>query len=206
MTTTATKSRLNGALNVGLSRAKIETIEVPIVGTSQLVSHAWSPKAKKMILDKQLKKTRGTAREAKNPEQDFVDSLYKISDDDYGFPAVAFKAALVSACRFVDDLKMTQVRGLVFVVPDEGELVRINGTPTPREDMVRVGMGTADIRYRGEYINWSATLKVRYMPDNLSLEQLIHLIELAGQCIGVGEWRPEKGGVWGMFRVASEHR
>jgi hypothetical protein len=42
------------------------------------------------------------------------------------------------------------------------------GTPTMREDMVRVGMGTADIRYRGEYRTWRVKLQIRYNANMIS--------------------------------------
>jgi hypothetical protein len=31
-----------------------------------------------------------------------------------------------------------------------------------REDMVRIGMGTADIRYRGEFPEWSVDVPLRF--------------------------------------------
>lgn len=54
--------------------------------------HAWSEKAKRQMLDKQMKKAQ-SAKEAKSPEQDYHDSLYHLEGGGYGFPAVAFKAA-----------------------------------------------------------------------------------------------------------------
>jgi hypothetical protein len=173
---------------------------ITLVGDSPLICHAWSDKAKKMMLDKQMKRAKG-AKEAKNPEQDFRDSLYPHPDGGYGFPVVAFKAAAVGACRYVDGLTMTVVRGAFHI---NGELAKINGSdPEPREDMVRVGMGTADIRYRGQFTPWSVTLDLVYNPDALSLEQIINLFNIAGFGVGVGEWRPEKDGQYGRFHVDS---
>ncbi len=184
------------------------TIEVPnfargratitLVGDSPLICHAWSDKAKKMMLDKQMKKARG-AKEAKDPHQDFKDSLYPHPEGGYGFPVVGFKAAAVSACRYVDGLPMTLARGAFHI---NGELIPIDaGEPTMREDMVRVGMGTADIRYRGQFDPWSVELPLVYNPNALSLEQIVNLFNIAGFGVGVGEWRPEKDGQYGRFRV-----
>ena len=84
------------------------------------------------------------------------------------------------------------------------EMAEIEGTPEMREDMVRIGMGTADIRYRGEFKKWSTTLKIRYNKNAISAEQIINLINVGGFACGVGEWRPGKDGSYGMFHVARE--
>lgn len=187
-------------VEINLPRLNLQMMHVKLVGDSALICHAWSKKAKQQMLDKQMKKAKA-GREAKDPEQDFQDSLYPLENGSFGFPAVAFKAAAVSACRYADGLKMTEARGAFHIL---GEMIEIDGEPTPREDMVRVGMGTADIRFRGEFKKWSAVLPLRINTLALSVEQVVNLFNLAGFGVGVGEWRPEKDGSYGMFHVASE--
>jgi hypothetical protein len=181
-------------------RINVQRLQITLVGDSPLISHKWSEKAKKQMLDKQMKQAK-TAKEAKNPEQDYLDSLYEHPDGGYGFPCVAFKSAAVGACRFSDGIKMTEARGAFHVV---GELAKISGEPNMREDMVRVGMGLADIRYRGEFKVWRTELDVAYNADVLSPAQIVNLFNLAGFGVGVGEWRPEKDGSYGRFHVAQE--
>lgn len=188
------------AVGIEIPRINVQRMEVTLVGDSPLISHRWSEKAKKEMLDKQMKVAK-TAKQAKDPEQDYRDSLYEHPEGGYGFPCVAFKAAAVGACRFADGIKMTEARGAFHVV---GELARIDGTPSMREDMVRVGMGTADIRYRGEFKQWRTALTISYNADALSPGQIINLFNLAGFGVGVGEWRPEKDGSYGRFHVATE--
>lgn len=184
---------------IEIPRIDVREMEITLIGDSPLISHKWSEKAKKMMLDKQMKKA-ASAKDAKDPEQDYKDSLYEVPGGGYGFPSVAFKAAAVSACRFSDNIKMTEARGAFHVL---GELVAVEGTPQMREDMVRVGMGTADLRYRGEFPEWRCVLRVRYNSNALSPEQIINLFNLAGFGVGVGEWRPEANGSYGMFHVAT---
>ena len=163
---------------IRLPKLNVQTMVLSLSGDSALISHRWSEKAKKEMLDKQMKKAK-QAKEAKNPAMDFAESLYlfdvpddemqatyqRIADGDlkgikFGFPAVAFKAAAVAACRFADGIKMTEARGAFHV---QGELIEIETSgPHMREDMVRIGMGTADIRYRGEFRDWKARLVIRY--------------------------------------------
>jgi hypothetical protein len=178
----------------------IRVVELTLVGDTPLIVHRWSEKAKKEMLDKQMKKAK-LSKEAKDPMKEYLDCLYYYDRENnkYGFPSIAFKLAAVSAGgRFSDGLKMTELRGAFFV---ENEFVEIEGTPTMREDMVRIGMGTADIRYRPEFKQWKTKLRIRYNANSISLEQLVSLFNLAGFGVGVGEWRPEKDGQFGMFHV-----
>jgi hypothetical protein len=178
----------------------LRILNIRLVGDSPLICHAWSHKAKEQMLSKQMKKAK-QAKEAKDPQRDYEESLYKLEEGGYGFPSVAFKSAAVSACRYADGVKMTEARGAFHII---GEMVPIHGNPNPREDMVRVGMGTADIRYRGEFKEWSVDLPIRYNTKALSAEQIVNLFNTAGFGVGVGEWRPEKDGSYGMFHVAKQ--
>lgn len=188
----------DSAVEIALPQIKIHRMKIKVVGDSSLIVHKWSEKAKKEMLDKQMKVAK-TGKAAKDPERDFKESLYLHPDGGYAFPSIAFKSAAVSACRFTDGTKMTVARGAFHV---EGEFIKLIGpAPVMREDMVRVGMGTADLRYRGEFKKWSAEIPVSYNKHALSAEQIVNLFNLAGFGVGVGEWRPEKNGMNGRFHV-----
>ena len=72
-----------------------------------------------------------------------------------------------------------------------------------RQDMVTVGMGSADIRFRGQIEQWEAEILLEYDEDILSKEQILNLLQRAGFSQGLGEWRPERGGTNGTFEVES---
>ena len=175
-------------------------LEITLVGDSPLICHRWSEKAKREMLDKQMKKAT-QKKEAKDPERDFRESLYPFPGGGYGFPALAFKTAAVDACSHLSDITKVQARGAFHVI---GELVKIHGDVTRREDMVTIGMGTADIRYRGEFKTWKTKVTVQFNTHILSKEQVVNLFNTAGFAIGVGEWRPQRDGNFGMFHVGSE--
>lgn len=184
---------------VTIPSISLRTVEITLAGLSPLIMHKWSKKAKEEMLAKQMKAAR-KGKEAKDPERDYEESIYRDPDGRFGFPTIAFKAAAVGACRFTDGTKMTFARGAFHI---DGELALIEGEPRMREDMVRVGMGTADIRYRAEFPEWRATFRLTYNAHALSEEQILNLFNLAGFGVGVGEWRPEKDGQHGRFRVES---
>ena len=191
---------------------QVEIARLNIVGMSPLIVHRWSEKAKKMILDTQMKRAK-TAKVAKDPEQDFNDSRYISTEGWDGIPAGGFKACLVNAGRLIDGLDMTMARRLFFVQPqgftkDGVVLIKIDGTPENFESMVRIAMGTADIRFRAMYREWNAVVLIEFMKNQISREQLVNLIEVAGWGEGLCEWRPgapkSNTGSYGRFSIKKE--
>lgn len=196
----ATSAPDTGRVGITLPAMNLQVMKLTVVGDSPLICHAWSAKAKQMMLDKQMKKAK-PARVAKSPEEDYRDSLYPYPGGGFGFPAVAFKSAMVSACRFAEGVKMTEIRGALHII---GDMVKISGEPRPREDMVKIAMGTADIRFRGEFPKWEAQLTIQFNASVISAEQIANLLNIGGFSTGVGEWRPERNGSFGRFHVASD--
>jgi hypothetical protein len=200
---------------IELPRMSIQRMNVTLIGTSSLIVHRFSEKSKREMLDKQTKKA-STGKAAKNPEDDFQNSMYLLGDGRHGFPAVAFKAAAVTACTSLAGITKVAARqafhisgvrsigqGSHAAAVTSDELVPLLCLdPIMREDMVRVGMGTSDIRYRAEYWPWAVDLDVRYNPNAFSAEQVLNLFNVAGFAVGIGEWRSERNGINGSFRVS----
>jgi hypothetical protein len=201
---------------VELKEIKIQSFKITLVGDSPLIVHAWSEKAKKEMLDKQTKKP--VIRETRDPVKDFINALYWLTPKPetmdeagfekalkkgakFGFPNVAFKAAAASAgFRAGITKNLVSVYGSFHI---DNEFAEIKGTPEMREDMVVLsGIGrTADLRFRPEFKEWETTLTIKYNTAVTSPEILVNLFNLAGFSVGIGEWRVEKGGVYGSFHV-----
>jgi hypothetical protein len=192
------------APQVVIDQIAAESLRVPIVGTAPLLVHKFSEKAKRQMLDNM--QGRKTPKMAKDPKAEYEAAFYRTKDGAYGFPAIAFKAATVSASRFYGkSVTMTSLRQCVFVSGEPGDdgqqVVRIEGEPTMREDVVRVGMGGTDLRYRPQFLEWSTWLEVTYVTSMLTRDSLLSLIDAGGLGVGVGEWRPEKKGDFGTYRI-----
>lgn len=201
---------------------EIKKVTIRIVGDTPLIMHAWSEKAKRMMLEAQMGIAKGKKKEVKNPADDFIRSMYWLTPMPkdgtmesfeeaiangarFGFPVTAFKQAAISAAYRMGWAKdKMSMRGAFFIDSDENGMIEIHSdTPEMREDMVKVGMGTADIRYRGEFKNWYADLTISYNANGqYSLESIVNIINAGGYVCGVGEWRPERDGQYGMFHVA----
>jgi len=175
----------------------IEVFNVKLVGDSELITNQWSEKAIRMIEGKGQRTATGP-REPRNPQEECEAAIYRDADGNPAMPTIAFKSAAVDACSQVSDITKVQARGAFHLV---GELVRIDGKWTRRRDMVRVGMGNADVRYRPGFKEWSVILTIRHNPNVLSASQIINLLNIAGFAVGVGEGRPERNMAFGMFHV-----
>jgi hypothetical protein len=176
--------------------------EIPIEGTAPLIQFNFGAKARQIMLDRQQGKV--IEREPKQPEELFQAALYPLPGDRYGHPAVAFKNAIVGGVRFFrgSKLTMTAVKPALFVRGEGPDaLVPIDGVPKMREDPVRNANGGTDLRFRPVFWPWTATLQIVYVRNTFSLESLVALVDAGGN-VGVGEWRPERGGGFGTFMVS----
>ena len=102
-------------------------------------------------------------------------------------------------------MKDTQTSFFIKADDEITQLVRIYGEPQLRKDMVRVGMGSSDVRYRPEYLEWEANLIVEFNEGVISLDQVYQLVKAAGYGCGIGEMRPEKTKFnYGRFALTQE--
>jgi hypothetical protein len=187
----------NGGVDIELPKFDLRRMKIKLVGDSSVICNNWSANNRRQMLEKQMKQPQ-EAKAAKNPEQEYQASLYKLPNGRHGFPTTGVKAAAVDACSHVNNITKVEARGAFHI---DGDFVVLIGTPQMREDMVRLPRGGADIHYRGEFYPWSVDLTIRYNNSVLSAAQIVHLFKVAGFAIGIGDWRPQKDGSHGMFHV-----
>ena len=190
---------------IHLDRLERIAYEIEVVGVTPLIVHRFSEKAKTAIVDKNMGKT-AKVREAKDPVQEYHDSRYILDDERDGFPAVGFKAAIVGSARLFPSVTMTSLKQIVSVRGEGStQLVPIDGERDMREDYVRFGQGSTDVRFRAQYWPWRATLHVETIEGQLTRETVVALVDAGGHG-GVGEWRPSAPkshtGDYGRFEVA----
>jgi hypothetical protein len=190
-----------------IEELRMETILIPIRGISPLIQHAFSEKARKMLLEsmQNIKKVK-KEREPKDPVAEFEDAKYLLPDGRAGHPVVAFKAATVDACSLFSNVtKVAMKRALFFEGEGPDMLVPLEYSECEmRQDTPRIGMGSIDLRYRPSYHDWKCVLEVKYLPHLISRDSVVSLVN-AGGLGGVGEWRPSapksNSGVFGRYEV-----
>jgi hypothetical protein len=206
---------------------------VRLVGDTPLIVHKWSEKAKRMLPawpEDGPKSDITEQKEYAGPMESFMNALYWITPKPEEFSEAAFAEAVNSGARFgfrVEAFKNAaidaayskkwipnkkSVKGLFFIQPDfvDGEgnqLVEIKGcVPEMREDIVILSGMTRkpDLRWRPQFSNWYVDLNIRFDADGIySLQDIVNMLNAGGRYSGIGEYRPEKDGQFGMFHVAA---
>lgn len=210
---------------------KRAVLEVTVVGEEPLIVHRFGEKARKQLRESDAQsgpKTRKKVHEARDPEAEYVEAFYFIDkknpdarfgttrpnadipakDRIPGIPAAGLKAAMVTAGADGGFFK-TAMKRAFWVKGDHGELSAIRGSkPWMREDVCRLsGVGRApQLRYRPQIDEWEATFIVSYDETMIDEESILNLVARAGYSVGLFEWRPEKGGTFGVFRLGKVNR
>lgn len=187
---------------VSVNDFSIKVITVKIKGLSPLIAHNFDTGTIGKIEDKQQGKAKTEKHKVRVPENDFEGAKHKSPLGFEGFPASGFKKAMIRGAKMIG-LVMKDVQTSMFVKADceETQLVKVDGKCRMRTDMVRLSSGVADVRYRPEYLDWKAVLNIEYNAGILSPEKIIQMVRAAGYGVGVGDWRPDKGGTYGRFEV-----
>lgn len=213
MATTKTQAESTGPITI--SAANIEQVTVRIVGDSPLMQCRFSAKAMQAMTDKMTGVTKpgSKARTPRDYEEDYNNAMHVSTDGWVGFPAAAIRNACISACRLVG-FKMTIAKMSVFAMGegldkiDALPLIKIIGTSERTEMATRNATGVADIRVRPLWREWSATVTLRFDADQFHLQDVLNLLDRAGQQVGIGEGRPDSkssaGLGFGTFHVENE--
>ena len=189
-----------------LKAMNLKRMTFTVESTSPLIQHKWSEKTGRQLREKGQKTATTKNREARNPEKEAHDATHFTAEGKYGIPLMAFKASMIGAAHKDIGIEKTVVRKSVFFeVDDPGMIVEIDSPePIVREDMVRIGAGSADLRYRPEFRKWKAKISCMFDNDLIAAEDILNLANRAGFGVGLLEWRPEKGGDYGRYRVNTE--
>lgn len=184
-------------------------IKITIVGTTHLLCNNWQT-------------ANGEPRDCRTdpevfgnltPDQQFRQALFPVQGREdwpdekpgkYGMPGHFMKSA---CCRVVRDLKNWEMLSrLRYGLSIQDGVAPINVVPQPRTGNVNVAADrnsrkmvekTRALFGKG----WTMTLASKINQSKLSVGALVDVINRAGSEVGIGEWRLEKRGKYGGFRL-----
>lgn len=182
----------------------MKTIDVEIRGTSPLLIHRFSEDSE------QAKSTRRIQVKDRNPREEATKAAYIAKDGTYYFSAFSIPGCMGNAGS---NHKMRGSRKtLRFIVPSAVRVTTeaitiLNGNGPAKDFEVDARPVTIPatkgrvMRYRPRFDQWSAKFSLLLDDNLLSIEDAHGLLNEAGQTIGIGDFRPEKRGPFGCFRV-----
>ncbi len=133
--------------------------------------------------------------------------LYVDPDGRYCHPAQAFPKAMVSAAsgkKFGKMFATAALKGAVFITEPFAAIEDEKGNPLKEYSIDKrpCVVGKARIlRCRPCWSNWHMRIPLEVDRAILQPSQVREVLELAGRIKGIGDYRPEKGGAFGRFRV-----
>lgn len=182
----------------------MKTINVEIRGTSPLLIHRFNDEAEIG------KPTRNIVVERRDPREEARKNAYVAPDGTFFFSAFSIPNAMGNAGS---NHKMKGSRKtLRYVVPCAVrmtvDVVTIMNGKGPAHDFevdarpvtIPATKGRV-MRYRPRFNEWGANFDLMVNDELLAVETAHQLLSEAGQSIGIGDFRPEKRGPFGTFRV-----
>jgi hypothetical protein len=131
--------------------------------------------------------------------------LYVDPDGAYYHPAHAFTKAMVKAVagkKFGKMFATTAIKGSVFITEPFALIEDVKGNPatkyTVNKQPAVVGKSRVP-RCRPMWSPWQIRVALEVDTAILSPKQVEESLSLAGRIIGIGDYRPEKGGGFGRF-------
>jgi hypothetical protein len=124
--------------------------------------------------------------------------LYRREDGEPGFPAGAFKKAVMAACKDLDlDTRRAVAAGFHVVGEAGTNLVPLTvgkGDPSMEEYEFTFKRPKREVtRALPVFNDWRAALLVQFMPKMVPAKRLREFLDLAGAKVGIGHDRPESG-------------
>jgi len=179
-------------------------IKVEIRGVTPLLIHRFNEDAE------QAKATRRMEVTQRDPRVEATKSAYIASDGTFYFNAFSIPSAMGNAGS--NHKARGSRKSLRFVVPSAvrmaSDTVTILNGAGPAKDFevdsrpvtIPATKGRV-MRHRPRFDQWGAIFDLMIDDNLLSVEMAHQLLNEAGQSIGIGDFRPEKRGPFGTFRV-----
>ena len=177
----------------------MKTVQVSIRGISPLLMN--KPNAAE-IADKAKERLAGENRLARQYE----DKQYRNGDGELYIPSIAMRNAIIESGKKIKvkgqgKATYSKIFGYSIFFP-KGEIIH-KLTDLEPFDIIAVNPNTKgrNMLRRPMLREWEATFEIEYDDEEIPAEVLKLALDNAGRRVGVGDWRPQKKGMYGRFIV-----
>lgn len=186
----------------------MKRFQIHIIGVTALLQHRFGDEAQ----TEAAKQTRRVSIQEETPRSAAEKVAYQNAKGEFYFPGAAISRLLREAGG-AHKVKGTR-KSVKYLVPaavlvlDDTITIRNGDGKTPvagfevdsRPVTIPATKGRI-MRHRPRFDAWSATFELRVNEKVLAPEVVHQLLTEGGEQIGIGDFRPEKGGPFGTFRV-----
>lgn len=186
----------------------MKTVTVEIRGITPLLIHRFSEDAE------QQKRTRRVEIKKVDPREEATKHAYIAKNGTFYFNAFSITGCMGNAGA--SHKSTGSRRSLRFVVPAAVRMTTdaitiLNGDNTKAAQDFEVDSRPVTIpatkgrvmRHRPRFNEWGAKFEIQIDDDMLGVETAQQLLQEGGLSYGIGDFRPEKKGPFGTFRVVS---
>lgn len=195
-----------------LSSANLVTLEVTCIGVTPLLMNRMTPETLEQIRTK-AKRSKNASRPA-SPRDEAAPKVYLTGDGKPYVPTENLLACLIAAGQFVRLDGKRQVSTAkstalpAFLTLDDPFLplfvVKTGKPPTWEVDM-RPGRnpngGEAVCLVRPRFDQWGFRVSAQVDLNEIGMQSVRELFEIAGKRIGLGDFRPQRKGMFGRFAI-----
>lgn len=153
--------------------------------------------------------------EIPTPEVEAERGAYRLPDGSLYFPAAGFRGALVhagSGQRIGKRAATSVLKSTIFATaeaapltdPATGDPIRDYVIDVRRSVPPGARGGVSVMRARPRLDKWAATVAFEYDEALIDPGMILHFLAIGGRNVGVGNFRPEKGGWFGRFTVEGD--
>lgn len=195
--------------SIEVNEINMEEIRFNVLGTSPMIMNRFSQKAWQELLLPTARQSKATleSKLKHDPPAEFRGALYRNRSPKtpalIHVPNGAFHGAIAQAGVDMPGAAKAKLERLTSVVD-----VNINlfGVPYLFMAMVRNSdmNRTPDVRTRPIFPDWACTVTVRYVKQLITQQTIANLFGAAGVIVGIGDWRPQKGGSYGTWTLVSD--
>jgi len=206
----------NGVIEMPAKKKTEEVIEISeiqmseaqfyVVGTSPLIMHRFSRKAWQELLMPSVRENRASLEQKlkHDPHAEYRGAFYRNRDPKapalFHLPNGAFHGALAAAALDMPGAKKAQIERLTRVTDINIDLF---GVPEIFCAMVRNSdiAHTPDVRTRPIFPRWCCVVTIRFVKNIVTQRTIANLFGAAGAITGIGDWRGQKGGPYGSWKL-----
>lgn len=193
---------VQSAKKINIQPIQLQSLKLTVMGNSPYLPEPMDMAVLERYDQKRSNKT--YVKDNISEEEKVKEKYYYTPEGKKGIPARAFYDAMIRASSYLIAKEQGGMRNVREGVVVKGDILPLKYSK--EEVLVHWGRTSGKSKaprkiMRNAFHDWSVNLEIEYNKAQLSAEQIVNILNWAGFHIGVGAFRKERSGNFGMFCV-----